>query len=54
MLIDYIGGDLPESRPHAKYASMRWLWKIKQKKMVEKEDKKIGEKGKESFGTDFT
>ena len=23
MFIDYVGGDFPESRPHAKYASMR-------------------------------
>ena len=50
MFIDYVGGDFPESRPHAKYESMRLgvVYKTaqseksskKKKKKLEKEDKK--------------
>ena len=65
MFIDYVGGDFPESRPHAKYASMRLgvVYKTTnceksnqknkwQKKKIKK--KNSGEKEKESFVTDFT
>ena len=49
MFIDYVGGDFPESRPHAKQASTRLgvVYKTayseklsEKKKKVEKEDKK--------------